>query len=169
MRAPLAACREPTGKLWQLVSEIYLYISGAPNQKIVYGNDKNMNWRCQMAAILDFTICGKTVPLTAWHTADVDSAEKNHIETINEVLFLKSAGLYLGLYFIYYLTTMGLALHRAGRKHSSDFDRVISRCRELKSIPDTEKSMISLYQKMISQVIILAILISANAVPRVIE
>ena len=56
---------------------------------------------------------------------------------------------------------------RAGRKHSSDFARVISRCRELKSIPDTEKLMIFRYQKMISQGIIPDILISANAVPRV--
>ena len=56
---------------------------------------------------------------------------------------------------------------RAGRKHSSDFATVISRCRELKSIPDTEKLMISRYQEMISQGIIPDILISANAVPRV--
>ena len=60
---------------------------------------------------------------------------------------------------------LGQALHRAGRKHSSDFARVISRCRELKSIPDTEKLMNSRYQKMISQGIIPDILISANAVP----
>ena len=40
-------------------------------------------------------------------------------------------------------------------------------CRELKSIPDTEKLMISQYQKMISRGIIPDILISANAVPRV--
>ena len=44
-----------------------------------------------MAAILDFKICGKTVPFTAWYTADMDSAQKNHIETVNEVLFLKNA------------------------------------------------------------------------------
>ena len=44
---------------------------------------------------------------------------------------------------------------------------VISRCRELKSIPDTEKLLISRYQKMISRGIIPDILISANAVPRV--
>ena len=53
---------------------------------------------------------------------------------------------------------------RRGRKHSSDFARVI---RELKSIPDTEKLTISQYQKMISQGIIPDILISANAVPDV--
>ena len=44
-----------------------------------------------MAAILNFTICGKTVLFTAWHTAEMDSAQKIHIETTNEVLFLKNA------------------------------------------------------------------------------
>ena len=72
-------------------SQIYLYISGAPNQEIVYENDKNMICRCQMTAILNLTICGKTVPFTAWHTAEMDSAQKIHIETINDVLFLKNA------------------------------------------------------------------------------
>ena len=62
---------------------------------------------------------------------------------------------------------LGRALHRAGRKHGSDFASVISRWRELKSIPDTEKLMISRYQKMISRGIIPDILISANAVARV--
>ena len=62
---------------------------------------------------------------------------------------------------------LGRALHRAGRKHGSDFARVIFRWRELKSIPDTEKLMIYRYQKMISRGIIPDILISANAVPRV--
>ena len=48
------------------------------------------------------------------------------------------------------------------------FDQLpISRCRELKSIPDTEKLTISRYQKMISQGMIPDILISANTVPRV--
>ena len=72
-------------------SLIDFYISGALNQEIVYGNDKNMNCRCPMAAILNFTICGKTVPFTAWHTAEIDSAQKMHIETTSEVLFLKNA------------------------------------------------------------------------------
>ena len=31
------------------------------------------------------------VPFTAWHTTEMDSAQKNQIETINEVLFLKNA------------------------------------------------------------------------------
>ena len=31
------------------------------------------------------------MPLTAWHTAEMDSAQKMHIETINGVLFLKNA------------------------------------------------------------------------------
>ena len=56
--------------------QIYFYISGAPNQEIVYENDKNMNCRCPMTAILNFTICGETVPFTAWHTAEMDSAQK---------------------------------------------------------------------------------------------
>ena len=52
---------------------------------------KNMNWICPMTAILNFVICGKTVPLTAWHTTEMDSAQNFHTETINEVLFLKNA------------------------------------------------------------------------------
>ena len=44
-----------------------------------------------MTAILNFAICGKTVPLTAWHTAEMDSAQKIHIKPIDEVLFLKNA------------------------------------------------------------------------------
>ena len=56
------------------VSWICFYISVAPNKEIVYENDKNMNCRCPMTAILNFTICGKTVPFTAWHTAEMDSA-----------------------------------------------------------------------------------------------
>ena len=44
-----------------------------------------------MTAILNFKICGKTVPFTAWHMAEMDSAQKIHIEETNEVLFLKNA------------------------------------------------------------------------------
>ena len=44
-----------------------------------------------MAAILNFTHCGKTVPFTAWHMAEMDSAQKIHIETTtNEILLLKN-------------------------------------------------------------------------------
>ena len=43
-----------------------------------------------------------TAPITAWHTTEVDSAQKIHIETTNEILFLKiPTGLYMGLYFNY--------------------------------------------------------------------
>ena len=53
-----------------------------------------------MTAILNFTICGKMVSVTAWHTAEMDSAQNFHIETTNEVLFPKMpTGLYLELYF----------------------------------------------------------------------
>ena len=38
----------------------------------IYENDKNMNWRCPMTAILNFTIYGKTMPYTAWNTAEMD-------------------------------------------------------------------------------------------------
>ena len=44
-----------------------------------------------MTAILNFTICGKTMPFTAWPTAVMDSAQKVHVETINEVLFPQNA------------------------------------------------------------------------------
>ena len=71
-------------------SQIYFYISGSPNKEIVQKMTKNMNWICPMTAILNFTICGKTVSFTAWHTAEMDS-QNFHIETTNEVLFLKNA------------------------------------------------------------------------------
>ena len=73
------------------VSQKYFYTSGSPNKEIVYVNDKNMNWICPMTAILNFAICGKTVSFTACHTAEMDSAQSFHIETTNEVLFLKNA------------------------------------------------------------------------------
>ena len=52
---------------------------------------KNMNWICPMTANLNFMICGKMVSFTAWHTAEMDSAQTFHIESTNEVLFLKNA------------------------------------------------------------------------------
>ena len=70
------------------------YISiyqGFQTKKLYMKMTRNTNWKCAMAAILNFTICRKTVSLTAWHTAKMDSAEKIHIEPINEVLFLKNA------------------------------------------------------------------------------
>ena len=72
-------------------SQIYFYILGAPNQEIVCKNERNMISRCPVTDIWIFTICGKRVPFTAWHTAEMDSAQKNHIETTNEVLFLNTA------------------------------------------------------------------------------
>ena len=79
----------------------------APNQEIVCENDKNINCRCPMTAILNFTICGKTVPFTAWHTAELDSAKKILIETTNEVIFLKSAYMSLSrAIFIYFFTRL---------------------------------------------------------------
>ena len=72
-------------------SQIYFYMSGSPNKEIVNETSKNMNWICPMTILLNFTICGKMVSFTAWHTAEVDSAQNFHIETTNEVLFLKNA------------------------------------------------------------------------------
>ena len=75
----------------QVISNIFLYIR-VSNKKKLYENDKkNMNWICPMTAILNFTICGKTVSFTAWHTAEMDSAQNFNIETKNEVFFLKNA------------------------------------------------------------------------------
>ena len=90
------------------VSQIYFYISGSPNKEIVYGNDKNMNWICPMTAILNFAICGKTVSFTAWHTEDMDSAQNFHIETKNEVLFLKNAyrSLFRAIFHFFVLTKL---------------------------------------------------------------
>ena len=71
-----------------------IYISiyqGLQTKKLYMKMTRNTNWKCPMAAILNFTICRKTVSLTAWHTAEMDSTEKIHIEPINEVLFLKNA------------------------------------------------------------------------------
>ena len=61
-----------------------------------------------MTAILNFTICGKTVHFKAWHMAEIDSALKNHIETINEVLFLKNAyrSLSRAIFQIVFLTNL---------------------------------------------------------------
>ena len=79
----------------QIIKAMHLkYISvyqGLQTKKLYKKMTKNMNWICPMTAILNFTICGKTVSFTAWHTAEMDSAQKFHIETINEVLFLKNA------------------------------------------------------------------------------
>jgi len=36
-------------------------------------------------------ICDETMTFTAWHTTDMDSAPKNHIETTHKVFFLKNA------------------------------------------------------------------------------
>ena len=44
-----------------------------------------------MAAVLNFTNGGKTVLFAAWHTAEMNSAQKIHIETTNEIPFLKNA------------------------------------------------------------------------------
>ena len=72
-------------------SQIYFYISGSSNKEIVYENDKKkMNWICPMTAILNGTICGKTVSFTAWHTPEMDSARNLYIEPTNEILFLKN-------------------------------------------------------------------------------
>ena len=75
----------------QDISNIFLYIRVTKQRNCIRKWQKNMNWICRMAAILNFTICGKTVSFTAWHTAEMDSAQNFHIETTNEVLFLKNA------------------------------------------------------------------------------
>ena len=95
-------------------SQIYFYISGSPNEEIVYEMTKIMNWICPMLAILNFTICGKTVSFTAWHMAEIDSAQNFHIETINEVLFLKNAYRSLSrAIFHFFVLTMGFVTDRA--------------------------------------------------------
>ena len=52
---------------------------GLQTKKLYMKVTKNTNWRCLMTAVLNFTICGKTVSLTAWHTADMDSAQTNSV------------------------------------------------------------------------------------------
>ena len=71
-------------------SQIYFNVSGDPNEEILCENDKNMNCRCSMTAILHFTNCGKTVSFTDRHTAEWNSAQ-NHIGKTSEVPFLKNA------------------------------------------------------------------------------
>ena len=44
-----------------------------------------------MTSILNITICGKLVPFTTWHTAEMYSAQNFHLETTKEVRFLKNA------------------------------------------------------------------------------
>ena len=87
----------------------YISIYQGPQTKKLYMKmAKNINCRCPMTAILNFTICRKTVHFTAWHMAEMDSALKNHIETINEVLFLKSAyrSLSRAIFQIVFLTNL---------------------------------------------------------------
>ena len=85
-------------------SWIYFYMSVAPNQKIVYENDKNMNCRCRMTAILNFTICGKRCHLQLGIRQKWIQHKKIHIETTNEVLFLKNAYRSLSRAIFYFLT-----------------------------------------------------------------
>ena len=75
---------------WQGISNISIY-QGLQTKKLYTKMPKNVNWICPMTAILNTTICGKTVSSRAWHTAEMDSAQNIHIETTNEVLFLKNA------------------------------------------------------------------------------
>ena len=49
----------------------------------------NMNLRCPMTAILNFTIYGNIVSFTAWHTAEMDSAQKSHKNDKWSIFFLK--------------------------------------------------------------------------------
>ena len=64
---------------------------GLQTKKLYTKMTKKMIWIYPTTAILNFTICGKTVSFTTWHTAEMDSAPNFHIETTNEVLFLKNA------------------------------------------------------------------------------
>ena len=83
-----------TRHVWDHQARHLKYISiyqGLQTKKFCKKMTKNMNWICPMMAILNFSICGKTVSFTAWHTAEMDSAQNFHIETTNEVLFLKNA------------------------------------------------------------------------------
>ena len=66
-----------------------------------------------MTAILYFTIFGKTVSFTAWHTAEMDSAQNFHIVTTYEVLFLKNAysTLSRAIFRIFVLTIMYLHIN----------------------------------------------------------
>ena len=75
----------------QGISNIFICIRVSKQRNCIRKWQTNMNWICPSTAILNFTICGKTVPFTAWHTAEMDSAKTFHIETTNEVLFLKNA------------------------------------------------------------------------------
>ena len=72
------------------VKYIFIY-QGLRTKKLYTKMAKNINWICPMTAILNFTICGKTLSLTAWHTAEMYSAQHFHLETTNEVLFLNNA------------------------------------------------------------------------------
>ena len=81
-------------------SQIYFYISGAPNQAIIYENDKIYELKMSNNGHFEFSIYGETVSLPPWHTAKMDSAWKIHIEQETKYFFSKmSTGLYLGLYF----------------------------------------------------------------------
>ena len=75
----------------QGISNIFLYFRVFKQRNCIRKWQKNLNWICPMTAILNGTICGKTVSFTAWHTPEMDSARNLYIEPINEILFLKNA------------------------------------------------------------------------------
>ena len=91
----------------QSKASISIY-QGLQTKKLYTKMTKNMNWIYPMPAILNFTICGKTVSFTAWHTAEMDSAQNFHVETTNEVLFLKNAyrSLSRAIFHFFVLTIM---------------------------------------------------------------
>ena len=106
--------------------QICFSILGAPKQtKNVYRNYKDMNCRCLMTAILNLTISGETVPFTAWHTAEMDSAQKNAYRNNKWSTFPPKmpTGLYLGLYFNFlsWLFMLGLKLIHIKKRWSGAY------------------------------------------------
>ena len=57
----------------QGISKYISIYQGLQTNKLYAKMTKNINLICPMTAILNFTICGKTVSFTAWHTAEMDS------------------------------------------------------------------------------------------------
>ena len=73
------------------VSQVYIYISGGSKPRNCIGKWQKYELQMSNDSHFEFDDLWKMVPFTAWHTAEMDSAQKKHIETIHEVLFLKNA------------------------------------------------------------------------------
>ena len=97
-RVPLSIVMSQILKAMHL-KYIFIY-QGLQTKKLYTKMTKIWNADVKWQPIWILRLMEKTMPFTAWYTAEMDSAQTIHIETINEVLSPKMpTGLYLKLYF----------------------------------------------------------------------